>query len=102
MHLVEVARVGLVDSKDSVDSEEELEMPVIYSNHSLAEHSAEEQVVEEPGTHSVARVDNEHEMSEETTWKLPSLYHSWKRQPEHLEKSQSPPLSIVNLVLGVD
>lgn len=102
MHLVEVARVDSVDSKDSVDSEEELEMPVIFSNHSLAEHSAEEQVAEEPVIHSVARVDNEHETFEETTWKPPSLYHSWKRQLAHLEKSQSPPLSIVNRVLGAD
>jgi hypothetical protein len=77
-------------------------MLVIFSNHSLAEHSVEEQVAEEPGTHSVARVVNEHEMSEETTWKRPSLYHSWKRQLAHLEKSQSPQLSIANLVLGVD
>jgi len=88
-----------VDSKALVDSAEELEMPVIFSSHSLAEHSVLE-VEEEEVTHSEAVVV-ELEMSAETILKLRSRFLSWKLLPVHPGKSQSPPWSIVNHVLDL-
>lgn len=49
--------VGLVGSKDSVDSGEELEMLEIFSNHYSEEPLVEVQV--EEGTHSAVVVGNE-------------------------------------------
>jgi hypothetical protein len=92
-------QVDLVDSKALVDSEEELVMLVIFSNHSLAEHSV--QVEEEEVIHLEAAVV-ELEMSVVMILKLQSHYHSWKLLPVHPGKSQSPPWSIVNHVLDLD
>jgi hypothetical protein len=89
-------QVDLVDSKALVDSEEELEMPVISLNHCLGEHSVPE--VEVEVIHSEVVVV-EHEMSVVMILKLRSLYHSWKLLPVHLGKSQSPPWWNVNHVL---
>jgi hypothetical protein len=90
-------QVDLVDSKDSVDSAEELEMPETCSNLSLEEPS----VLVEEVADSVEEVD-ELEMSVEMIWKLQSHYHSWKLLPVHLGKSQLPPWSTVNHVLDPD
>jgi hypothetical protein len=80
-------QVDLVVSKDLVDSAEEQGTLVIYSSHCLEERL--EQGVEEVGIHLVEEVV-ELEMSAETIWKLPSLYHSWKLPREQLGKSQLP------------
>ena len=93
--------VGLVDSKDLVDSEEEPETLVIYSNRYSALHS----VVVQVGTHSAVQevvevLDNV--MSKETIWKLPSLYPFWKPPWVHHGKSTLHPLSIVNHVRDLD
>ena len=92
-------QVDSVDSKALVDSAEELETPVISSNHCLEEHSVQE--VEAEVTHSEVVVV-ELEMSVVMILKLRSLYHSWKLLPVHPGKSQSPPWSNVNHVLAPD
>ena len=74
-------QVDLVDSKALADSAEELEMPVIYSNHSLAEHLVPGVEAEEVIHSEVVVV--ELEMSAETILKLRLRYHSWKLLPVH-------------------
>ena len=93
-------QVDLVDSKALADSAEELEMPVISSNHSLAEHSVLE--VEEEEVIHLEAVVVELEMSVVTILKLPSRYHSWRLLPVHPGKSPSRPWSIVNHVPDLD
>lgn len=87
-----------MDSKALVDSAEELEMPVIFSNHCSEEHSVQE--VEEEATHSEVAVV-ELGMSVEMILKLRSLCHSWKLLPVHPGKSQSPPWLNVNHALDL-
>ena len=81
-------QADLADSKDSVDSAEEPETLVIYSSPCLGEPSAQE-AEEEVEIPSVEE-ELELEMSEETIWKLPSLFLSSKRPLGHLGKLQSP------------
>ena len=93
-----MVQVDLVDSKALVDLAEELEMPVISSNHCSEEHSVQE--AEEEAIPSEVVVV-ELGMSVVMISKLRSLYHSWKLLPVHPGKSQSPPWSIVNHVLDL-